>query len=78
MSRRRPQKNNAMKKNYLIPEMYVVMVDGTNMIAQSINSVSGNAGFTFGGGSSNATNSTARVKDQGEVYDVWQDDWSAE
>jgi hypothetical protein len=68
-----------MNKKYLNPEMCIVKVDGTNMIANSpVSQVSGNAGFTYGGGSSNAgTTPAARVKEQG-VYDVWQDDWSAE
>ena len=69
-----------MKKKYLKPEMCIVKVDGTNMIANSpVSQVSGNAGFTYGGGSSNAgATPAARVKDATEAYDVWQDDWSAE
>ena len=66
-----------MKKNYLVPEMYIVKVDGTSMIAQSqvskVQSSTG-VGITYGGGN----NGAARVKDATEAYDVWQDDWSAE
>ena len=65
-----------MKKNYLIPEVCIVKVDGTSMIAQSIQRVqsSTGVGITYGGGN----NGAARVKDATEAYDVWQDDWSAE
>ena len=65
-----------MKKNYLIPEMCIVKVDGTNMIATSIQKVqsSTGVGIIYGGGN----NGAARVKDATEAYDVWQDDWSAE
>ena len=56
--------------------MCVVKVDGTSMIAQSIQRVqsSTGVGITYGGGN----NGAARVKDATEAYDVWQDDWSAE
>lgn len=67
-----------MKKNYLVPEMCVVKVDGTSMIAQSVRNVESTTGLKFGGGSSTAGNPSARVKDATEAYDVWQDDWSAE
>ena len=64
-----------MKKNYLIPEMCIVKVDGTNMIAKSpMSKVSSNTNLQYGGGN----NGSARVKDATEVYDVWNDDWSAE
>ncbi len=63
-----------MKKNYLIPEMCIVKVDGTSMIAQSIQRVqsSTGVGLEYGGGS----HTSARVKDATEAYDVWDDDWS--
>ena len=69
-----------MKKNYLIPEMCVIKVDSTNMIAESITGTSdnlGTSGFHYGGASTNNTSGIVRVKDQG-AYDVWEDDWSAE
>ena len=55
--------------------MCIVKVDGTNMIATSlVSSVSSNTNLQYGGGN----NGSARVKDATEVYDVWNDDWSAE
>ena len=64
-----------MKKHYLNPETCIVKVDGTNMIAQSkVSHVSSNTNLQYGGGN----NGSARVKDATEVYDVWNDDWSAE
>ena len=55
--------------------MCIVKVDGTNMIAKSpMSRVSSNTNLQYGGGN----NGTARVKDATEVYDVWNDDWSAE
>ncbi len=55
--------------------MCIVKVDGTNMIATStVSKVSSNTNLQYGGGN----NGTARVKDATEVYDVWNDDWSAE
>ena len=64
-----------MKKQYLNPEISVVKVDGTNMIATStVSRVSSNTNLQYGGGN----NGSARVKDATEVYDVWDDDWSAE
>ena len=67
-----------MKNHYLIPEVCIVKVDGTSMIAQSVRYVESTTGLKFGGGSSTAGNPSARVKDATEAYDVWQDDWSAE
>lgn len=64
-----------MKKHYLNPETCIVKVDGTNMIAKSpMSKVSSNTNLQYGGGN----NGSARVKDATEVYDVWNDDWSAE
>ena len=62
-----------MNKKYLNPEMCIVKVDGTNMIANSIQRVQSSTGvdINYGGGNDGA----ARVKEQG-VYDVWDDDWS--
>ena len=54
--------------------MCIVKVDGTNMIAESpMSRVSSNNNLQYGGGN----NGPARVKDATEVYDVWNDDWSA-
>ena len=64
-----------MKKHYLNPQMCIVKVDGTNMIATStVSHVSSNTNLQYGGGN----NGSARVKDATEVYVVWNDDWSAE
>ena len=54
--------------------MCIVKVDGTSMIAHSIQRIQSSTGLGYGGGS----NTSARVKDATEAYDVWQDDWSAE
>ena len=61
-----------MKKIYLIPEICVIRVDGTKMIAESVHSVNGTLRY---GGAATTGNTSARVKDQGS-YDVWNDDWS--
>ena len=69
-----------MKKNYLIPEIYDVMVDGTNMIAQSINNAVGGSGTTvnYGGmGSADNGGIAARVKEQ-FTENYWQEEWSDE
>ena len=67
-----------MKKKYMIPEVSVVNVEPHAHIldgASPLRSVSSNVGLQGGNtGSAEA----ARVKDQGEVYNVWDDDWSAE
>ena len=66
-----------MKKNYLIPEVCIVNVEPHAHILDGspVRSISSEStGLRYGGGS----NTSARVKDATEAYDVWQDDWSAE
>lgn len=58
-----------MKKMYQSPTMNVVEIEVTQMIANSVTSVSSNTDITYGGGSSTA----ARVKTN--TVD-WDDDWS--
>ena len=65
-----------MKKNYVQPMTMVVSVATETLIADSVHSVGGNTTMKFGGASSNPGGATARTKDAGEVYDVWDDDWS--
>ena len=57
--------------------MCVVKVDGINMIAQSVQYIGGNTTMKYGGASTNdKSGQGARTKDAGDVYDVWDDDWS--
>lgn len=63
-----------MKKIYLIPEIFVVKVACTKMIAESVTNVSGTLKY---GGAATSGNNSARVKDQGS-YNVWDDDWSGQ
>ena len=66
-----------MKKHYMNPEVSVVNVEPHAHILDGspVRSISSEStGLRYGGGS----NTSARVKDQGEVYNVWDDDWSAE
>ena len=67
-----------MKKNYQQPATTVVSVATETLIANSVRSLSSNsAGISYGGaGNANNGGASARVKDAGEVYDVWDDDWS--
>lgn len=58
-----------MKKMYQSPTMNVVEIEVTQMIANSVTSVSSDTDITYGGGSSTA----ARVKTN--TVD-WDDDWS--
>ena len=68
-----------MKKNYQQPATTVVSVAAHGHILQnSVRSLSSNSAGIIYGGAGNANNggASARVKDAGEVYDVWNDDWS--
>lgn len=68
-----------VKKNYVKPATMVVSVATHGHILDgSVQSIGGNTTMKFGGASSNAGagGATARTKDAGEVYDVWDDDWS--
>lgn len=58
-----------MKKMYQSPTMNVVEIEVTQMMANSVTSVSSDTYITYGGGSSTA----ARVKTN--TVD-WDDDWS--
>ena len=58
-----------MKKMYQSPTMNVVEIEVTQMMANSVTSVSSDTDITYGGGSSTA----ARVKTN--TVD-WNDDWS--
>ncbi len=58
-----------MKKMYQSPTMNVVEIEVTQMMANSVTSVSSDTDITYGGGSSTA----ARVKTN--TVD-WDDDWS--
>ena len=66
------------KKNYQQPATTVVSVATETLIANSVRSLSSNSAGISYGGAGNAYNggASARVKDDGEVYDVWDDDWS--
>lgn len=65
-----------MKKKYLNPDVKVVIIDShSHLLTGSITATAGNANITYGGASSNLSDPSARVKDEGGNYSVWNDDW---
>ena len=67
-----------MKKNYVQPATTVVsMALHGHILQASVSRAASNVGIGYGG-AGNSTNggATAHTKDAGDVYDVWDDDWS--
>ena len=63
-----------MKKNYQKPTMNVVKIQHqSHILAGSVNGTSGNAGFIYGGASSNGGNGTGAHSRHNNVWD-WDDE----
>ena len=63
-----------MKKNYQQPAMQVVKINTSRQFldVSQLSSVSGNAGFTYGGGGDGTGDSTPRTKELGSI---WDEEW---